>query len=175
MLNVQGSNSSETLSATSGAGADYKYDGKAGNDVIVGSTGNDLILGGKGSDVLFGGAGEDTFKFDKFANAGDHDIITDFHVEAKAGVQDHFVLGDGVKITGLSYGYFADNSANGVGLANDSKTMDATLTLTVMDGDKHFDYTVTLLDVIKNSTWSLDAFKDYLHIDASVDVIHYGA
>lgn len=154
MNTVLGDGSGELLKAPTGDGTDYKYDAKGGNDIVIASTGDDLLIGGSGSDVLFGGAGKDTFLFDKFAASGDVDIITDFHIG-----QDTLLVKNGASIIGLDYGFFGDTTANGYNLSNDSKVMDAKLTLQIDDGDKHFTQEVILLDVIKNSGWSLDQFK----------------
>ncbi len=56
MVTITGNGTDETLKAPTGDGADYKYEGKGGNDAILASNGDDVLLGGAGSDVLFGGA-----------------------------------------------------------------------------------------------------------------------
>lgn len=160
---IVGGTASDVLSAPTGDGRDYKYEGKGGDDIIRGSTGNDLILGHQGSDLLFGGAGNDTFVFNKFASSNDRDIILDLDI-----TKDTLAIGNGASIIGLEYGFFGETSLNGVGLANDGKVMDAKLTLQIIDGDKVFQQEVVVLDVIKNSGWSLEQFVDYLHYEGPV-------
>lgn len=155
---VLGSSTANTQTAPSGNGTDYKYDAKGGDDVVIASTGDDLIIGGAGSDFLFGGLGADTFQFSKFANSGDHDYIVDFNRD----LGDNLQIFNGATITGAVASKLAETTMNGHGLANDANVYDLTLTLHVTDGAKSFDYQVTLMDVIKNKTWSADAFDAYL-------------
>ena len=58
----------------------YTFDGRGGNDTLIGSQGsdtllggdgNDLLRGGLGADFLDGGLGADRFDFDNLAEAGD--------------------------------------------------------------------------------------------------------
>lgn len=166
---VVGTNSGETLTAPSGAGENTKYDAKGGNDVVIGSTGNDLIIGGSGSDYLFGGAGKDTFEFGKAAFAGDTDYVIDFalNVDALKFSND----GGGTKIVGANAVFFEGTEFNGRTLANDSKVYDLVLTLETTDKGQTFQYTVTLMDVIKNQTFSADQFEAYLaSIGQSVEI-----
>ena len=144
---VDGAPGSQTITAPSGNGTSYKYDGKAGNDVIKGSTGNDIVIGGAGSD----------FQFNKFANSGDHDYVVDFAM----GV-DTLSIFNGATIKAANYFHDTTGSMNGQGLANDAKVFDLLLTLHVVDGAKEFDYQVTLLDVVKNTTWSANQVEDFL-------------
>lgn len=157
-ITVQGTAAAETLTAPSGDGTDYKYDAKGGDDIVIASTGDDLIIGGAGSDYLFGGAGADTFEFSKFALASDHDYIVDFSLNT-----DVLKVFNGATITGAVASKLTDTTMNGKSLANDLNVYDLTLTLHVVDGAKVFDYNVTLMDVIKNTTFSADAFEAYLH------------
>ena len=146
------------VGTVSGAGGNTKYDPKQGNDVVIGSTGNDLIIGGQGSDYLFGGAGKDVFEFTKVANAGDHDYIDDFKLE----LGDTLKIWNGASIVGARADYLDEQTMNGQSLHNDGKAYDVTLRLQVTDGNKSFTYEVTLMDVVKNQTWSADQFEAYL-------------
>lgn len=169
-VTVTGNTANNTLSALTGDGTSYKLEGKGGDDVLKGSTGNDILMGQQGDDLLFGGLGSDTFVFDKFANKGDLDVILDFDI-----AKDHFSLGRGVKISNVEALHFdaatfSESSKEhtdwtNTRLANDSKVKDAVITLDITDGDKHFTQTVVVLDVIKNSTWSLQAFYDAIGYD----------
>jgi Ca2+-binding RTX toxin-like protein len=58
----------------------FTFDGRGGNDTLIGSQGHDTLLGGDGNDLLRGGlgfdfldggAGADTFDFDHLGEAGD--------------------------------------------------------------------------------------------------------
>jgi Ca2+-binding RTX toxin-like protein len=167
---VVGSTNSDTIAAPNGAGGSYKYDGKAGNDVLKASTGNDILVGGQGSDFLFGGQGSDNFQFSKAAYAGDHDYIVDFQM----GV-DTLSIFNGASIKAANYFMDGATTMNGQGLANDSKVFDVLLTLHVEDGAKSFDYQVTLLDVVKNTTWSASQVNDYLHTLGFTGTMQYGA
>jgi Ca2+-binding RTX toxin-like protein len=168
---VQGTTGNDTLKAPSGAGQNNKYDGKQGNDVIIASTGDDLLIGGDGSDYLFGGQGADTFEFSKFAHAGDTDYVTDFNLS----LGDSLKLGAGTTITGAAASYLSAQEFNGQSLHNDANVYDLTLTLHVDDGVKSFDYTVTLMDVIKNQTFSADQFNSYLNTLGYSGGIDFGA
>jgi Ca2+-binding RTX toxin-like protein len=64
--------SGDDLLDISGNTADYKVDGRAGNDTIVGGEGHDSLLGGRGDDLIYasaddssvdGGTGADTVSF----------------------------------------------------------------------------------------------------------------
>jgi Ca2+-binding RTX toxin-like protein len=165
---VLGTSGADTQTAPSGNGTDYKYDAKGGNDVVVASTGDDLIIGGPGSDYLFGGSGADTFEFSKFANASDHDYIVDFSLGT-----DVLKVFNGATITNAVASKLSETTMNGHTLANDSNVYDLTLTLHVSDGAKSFDYDVTLMDVIKNKTYSADAFTAYLHTVGYAGDIHF--
>jgi Ca2+-binding RTX toxin-like protein len=156
---VLGTAGNDTLTAPSGDGTDYKYDAKGGNDVVIGSTGDDLLIGGAGSDYLFGGLGKDTFEFSKFANAGDTDYIVDFKLE----LGDVLKVFNGATITGATAEFSSMTEFNGRTLANDPKVYDLTLDISVVDGAKNFTYTVTLMDVLKNQTYSAAEFNNYLH------------
>jgi Ca2+-binding RTX toxin-like protein len=155
---VLGTSGTNSLNAVDGTGTDTKYDAKSGNDVVIASTGDDLVIGGAGSDYLFGGTGKDTFEFSKFAYAGDHDYIVDFSLNT-----DVLKVFNGATITSAVASKLADTTMNGKSLYNDANVYDLTLTLHVADGAKSFDYNVTLMDVIKNTTYSADAFEAYLH------------
>lgn len=157
-VTVQGTAAAETFTAPSGNGTDYKYDAKGGNDIVIASTGDDLIIGGSGSDFLFGGQGSDTFQFSKFAAATDHDYIVDFN----HALGDELQVFNGATIVGAVASKLTTTTMNGRSLANDLNVYDLTLTLHVVDGAKEFDYQVTLMDVIKNTTWSADQFEAYL-------------
>jgi len=154
MNTVDGTTQGDTLWGTQGV--DTKIDGKQGDDIIKGSNGNDLILGGAGSDVLFGGLGTDTFAFTKFSSAGDTDFVIDWELG-----RDNLAFGDGVSIKAAQI-VDAGASFNGVGLANDAKVLDLRLTLHVDDGNKHFDFEVTLVDSLKNTGWHEDQVTAYL-------------
>ena len=153
-----GGSQQQGVGTVSGAGGDTKYDPKQGNDVVIGSTGNDLLIGGQGSDYLFGGAGKDVFEFTKAAFAGDHDYIDDF----KLDLGDTLKIWNGATIVGAEAAFLSEQTMNGQSLHNDAKVYDLTLTLQVNDGDKMFTYEVTLMDVIKNKTFSADQFEAYL-------------
>lgn len=150
--------STQGVGTVSGAGGDTKYDSKRGDDVIIGSTGNDLLIGGQGSDYLFGGAGADVFEFSKFATVGDHDYITDFNL----ALGDTLKIWNGATIIDATAAFLPEQSMNGRSLFNDARVYDLTLTLQVNDGAKSFTYEVTLMDVIKNQTFSADQYESYL-------------
>lgn len=170
MDTVTGTNSNNTLSAGNGSGADTKYDGKAGDDIIKGSTGNDLIIGGAGSDYLFGGLGADTFQFSKFANAGDRDWVVDFNL----ALGDKLEIFNGATIIAADAAKLGNTSHLGQNLVNDANVWDLTLTLRVVDGAKDFTYQVTLLDVIKNQTWSASEMNAYLQSLGYTGGINFG-
>lgn len=155
---VLGTAASNTQTAPSGNGTNYKFDAKGGDDVVKGSTGNDILIGGAGSDYLFGGTGSDVFEFSKFANAGDHDYVVDFN----NALGDSLRIFNGATIVGATAEKLGETVMNGQSLANDANVYDLTLTLQVTDGNKSFQYEVTLMDVIKNTTWSADQFEAYL-------------
>jgi hypothetical protein len=135
-----------------------KIDAKDGNDYLIGKSGDDLLLGGKGSDVMHGGRGADTFAFTKFANEGDVDYITDFKREEN----DSLSFSSNVKIKSAIYQDGDTQEFNGVELYNDAKTKDVVLTIEITDGGKVFEQQIYLVDALKNTTWDLAAFEDYL-------------
>ncbi|GBH32192.1 hypothetical protein [Sphingobium xenophagum] len=171
MDTVIGTNTGETLTANNGSGTNTKYDGKGGDDIIKGSTGNDLIIGGAGSDYMFGGLGADTFQFSKFANNGDHDWVVDFNL----ALGDKLDIFNGATIVAANAAKLGDSTHLGQDLVNDANVWDLTLTLRVVDGEKNFDYQVTLLDVIKNQTWSASEMNVYLESLGYTGGISFGA
>jgi Ca2+-binding RTX toxin-like protein len=137
---------------------DAKIDGKDGNDYLIGKAGDDLLIGGKGSDVMHGGRGADTFAFSKFAAEGDVDYVTDFKREEG----DELSFTSDVKITSASYVKGTIQEFNGVDLFNDAKALDVVLTIEITDGTKVFEQQIYLVDALKNTTWDLASFEDYL-------------
>jgi Ca2+-binding RTX toxin-like protein len=59
-----------------------RIQGDVGQDTLHGGAGNDTLSGGLDHDRLTGGAGTDVFVFDRKAQAGNSDVITDFTVGA---------------------------------------------------------------------------------------------
>jgi len=76
---IRGTNFGDTFDG-SASSLGFTFDGRGGNDTLIGSQGNDTLLGGDGNDLLRGGlgfdfldggAGADTFDFDHLGEAGD--------------------------------------------------------------------------------------------------------
>jgi Ca2+-binding RTX toxin-like protein len=76
---IRGSNFGDLFDG-SGSFQGYTFDGRGGNDTLIGSNsndtllggdGNDLLRGGLGGDTLDGGAGSDTYDFNMLEEASD--------------------------------------------------------------------------------------------------------
>lgn len=83
-----------------GSGLNNALFGGAGDDVITGGKGDDELFGDAGKDKLTGGLGSDSFIFDFVArqsnDAGDYDIIVDFHPGEDVLVFDTFPSDQGI-------------------------------------------------------------------------------
>lgn len=76
---IRGTSFADTFNG-SAATVGFTFDGRGGNDTLIGSQGedrllggdgNDLLRGGLGADLLDGGPGSDTFDYDRLEEAGD--------------------------------------------------------------------------------------------------------
>jgi Ca2+-binding RTX toxin-like protein len=67
---IRGTNFGDTFDGSASLRA-FIFDGRGGNDTIIGSQGTDLLRGGLGADFLDGGLGEDRFDFDLLEEGSD--------------------------------------------------------------------------------------------------------
>ena len=76
-----GNGLTNVMSVDKSSSTAVSFDGKAGNDTLVGGIGNDTLTGGAGADTLTGGGGNNTFVYttasDSLVSSG-IDTITDF-------------------------------------------------------------------------------------------------
>lgn len=151
---VFGGNGADSIIGSSSADKIY---GESGNDIIVGNGGGDVIRGGRGNDTitvlgskneLYGGTGRDTFvfgigpgfapgdqkivDFSGYMNDGDRINLSAWDANANTKANDAF--------TYIGKGAFSGVAGELIWLASGSDV----LVRGDLDGDKDWDFTITL-------------------------------
>ncbi|WP_122257040.1 calcium-binding protein [Pseudomonas syringae] len=189
---LQGSDSDETLSGTSGndvinagagddtvnggsgndtlfggAGADA-LNGDSGNDLLQGGTGNDTLYGGEGNDVLDGGVGNDQL------NGGDGD---DIYLFGKGAGQDTIYYANEARVGKLDTVKFADLNVSDVSITRDSSdllirvngTTDSLRVMNHFAEDATSGYQIDQLQFADGTLWNQSTIKSQVLLGNSSD------
>ncbi|RMR74285.1 Calcium binding hemolysin protein [Pseudomonas savastanoi pv. fraxini] len=162
---VNGGSGNDTLSG--GAGADT-LNGDAGNDLLQGGAGNDTLYGGDGNDVLDGGAGNDQL------NGGDGD---DTYLFGKGAGQDTIYYANEARVGKLDTVKLADLNVSDVSITRDSSDLlirvnGTTDNLRVMNHfaeDATSGYQIDQLQFADGTLWSQSTIKSQVLLGNSSD------
>ncbi|MBN4177581.1 hypothetical protein GSU75_04864 [Pseudomonas savastanoi pv. phaseolicola] len=162
---VNGGSGNDTLSG--GAGADM-LNGDAGNDLLQGGASNDTLYGGDGNDVLDGGAGNDQL------NGGDGD---DTYLFGKGAGQDTIYYANEARVGKLDTVKLADLNVSDVSITRDSSDLlirvnGTTDNLRVMNHfaeDATSGYQIDQLQFADGTLWSQSTIKSQVLLGNSSD------
>jgi VCBS repeat-containing protein len=109
---VLGTSGNDNLRGDYGITVGVSFDGRAGNDLLVGTGGNDTLTGGTGDDTIVGGAGSDTAQYSGTIAATDIAVTAADTDPTLAGTQPGWSVNGGAEGTDTLTGVEIVDGAN---------------------------------------------------------------